>query len=143
MNYCYSSNEERYHDDLDEVVSEYLDMMDPTHIEVGTVLHLWRGEIVKITPQMLVPYPSDLVGEHMGEVLYEHAGEVADNWPAWDHPTCESFNRSFWDWLETWMVSHNEMPTTWSVQNVKPFNLRITAVRDAETGDVDWEEVTT
>jgi len=143
MKYCYSNDEERYHDNLDDVVSEYLDMMDPTRIEVGTVLHLWRGETVKITPQMLVPFPNGLIGTHMGEMLYEHTGDGDSEWPDWDAPTQRQFNAAFWVWLEGWLAEFCCQPTSYKVENVKPLNLRITAVRDAETGDVDWEEVTT
>jgi hypothetical protein len=141
MNYCYSHDEERYHDDLDDVVSDCLDMMDPTRIEVGTVLHLWRGEIVPVTPQMLVPHPDDLIGEHMKDQLYEHVGDVDGDWPKWTVEQAVTFNDDFWRWLDVWMTKHNDRPISYKVENVRPYNLRITAVRDAEDGDVDWEEV--
>ena len=140
MNYCYSSNEERYHDDLDEVVSEYIDGMDPARIEVGTVLHLWRGETVKITPQMLVPNPDDLIGE-MADQLYEHTGMDDETWPGWTPAQANRLNADFWYWLDKWLTEHNAQPTSYKVENVKPYDLRITHVYNQETGDVDWEEV--
>jgi len=143
MKYCYSNNEERYHYDLDDVVSEYLDMMDPAQIMVGTVLKLCRGEMVKITPQMLVPHPHDLIGEHMRDMLYEHVGDVDGDWPEWTDEQAVTFNNDFWSWLDAWMTEHNDRPISYRVDDVKPYNLRITHVYNQETGDVDWEEVTT
>lgn len=141
MNYCYSNNNEAFREDLCDVVQEYIEMMDPPEVKVGTVLKLWRGEIENLTLQMLVPWPHDLIGEHLNEQHWEHTGLDGVDWPGWTKEQAAKFDADFWRWLEGWLKDNDSLPTHWSVKNVKPFEVRLTAVRNAEIGDVDYEDL--
>lgn len=134
---CWSPDEERYFDGLGEAIDIYLEQcFEP--VGAGSILKLWKGRKVKLTAEMLLPYPHDLIFEAMRELAYEHVGESADQWGGLAQKTQDRFDREFREWIWRWMTENDCLPECWSVADVKPCDVRVLEM--SEYGEVKAAE---
>ena len=122
----FSPDEERFFDDLGEAVDVYFQNFPDPIVPGQTVFKMWKGEKVKLTTDMLLRFPSDLVFEEMRDSAYEWVGDAVDLWPELTQAQREKFDRDFREWVWGWMLSNDCLPNCWSVKNVKPCNVRVT-----------------
>ena len=139
MNKCYSTDEEQFHSEVDDVIQDYTSQWDDGELVPGVTLAVFEGDVVPVNPSQLVRrYRAEYMLEDVWEELYEQIGEGAHRWPEASSDQIDALHRKLQAAFVSWLKEHDMMPKFYRVANIVERQVKITAVTDDR---VEWEWV--
>jgi hypothetical protein len=139
MNKYYSTDEEQFYAEVDDVIQDYTSQWDDGELVPGVTFAVFEGDAVPVNPSQLVRrHRAEYMLEDVQEELYEQFGEGAHQWPEASSDQIDALHIKLQAAFVSWLKEHDLMPKFFRVKNVIERQVKITAVSDAR---VEWEWV--